>query len=117
MRKREFQGVKLGSLSEQMILRSNRSSKPLESAIRLFRKIATELLKYDNRQKSNAFFDAVDRTLNPRHFDFSKSYPNSFKKDLIVIRDRLDLDYESDRLVKDHKRFYQILSLAQNQQT
>jgi len=56
------------AISQQMILRFNRFSKPLEEALKFLRKIAAELLKYDHRLKSNEFFDAVDRALNPTNF-------------------------------------------------
>ena len=83
------------------------------------RKISTQIL--ENRQSKNRlelsrFFEAVDRALNAKYFDFVKYEGVKFQEDLKIVRDQFGMKYPLAELIEDHKEFVRILSLENNRQ-
>ena len=89
LRNHQFQGVDLGRLSNQMILRSARDVDIMSTALSRLREFAQEILKNKHRLQIDSYLRAVDNTLNPSKFDLHGSYPQNYGEDLKIVRDRL----------------------------
>ena len=119
-RNSHFSDVKLGILTKQMKLRSARNDVDIEEEyLKNVRKICSQILK--NRQSKNRlelsrFFEAVDRALNAKYFDFEKYEGVKFQEDLKIVRDQFGMQYPLAELIEDHKEFVRILSLENNRQ-
>jgi len=118
LRNRTFQGVMLGKLARSMTLRSARGNglDIMEVGLKTVKKICKEILKCDSRLETTTFFSSVDAALNPNKFDFSTYSADDFLDHLLTISSTLDLDYSRDNLSKDHKTFFNCLSLRANQE-
>ena len=115
---KRFKGVRLGKLNRSMALRSSRAGVDcMKVALASVKQICNEILNHDDRLQTSSFMTAVDTALNPNEIDFSEC---SYSEDLYVsslctICSTLGLVYPKSKLLQDHKRFLNLLSVEANQ--
>ena len=116
---KSFKDVSLGKLDQQMRVRSSRrdgAQNIVEEALKNVRRICKEILKLDHRLESTEYFKSVDAALNPNKFDFSSYSSDYFLPHLRVICDNLGLTFTDEMLRREHKYFFNLLSLETNQE-
>ena len=89
----------------------------MKVALATVKQICNEILNHDDRLQTSSFMTAVDTALNPNEIDFSEC---SYSEDLYVsslctICSTLCLVYPKSKLLQDHKRFLNLLSVEANQ--
>ena len=114
---KSFQGVRLGKLSPSMALRSSRDSVDcMEVALVTVKKLCNEILNHDDRLHTSSFMTAVDTALNPNKFDLSGYSKDLYMSSLYTVSSTLGLVSPKSKLLKDHKRFFNLLSVEANQE-
>ena len=100
-----------------MALRSSRDSVDcMEVALVTVKKLCNEILNHDDRLHTSSFMTAVDTALNPNKFDLSGYSKDLYMSSLCTVSSTLGLVYPKSKLLKDHKRFFNLLSVEANQE-
>ena len=93
-----------------MELRSTRNAVQIEKEyLENVQKICKQILQCrdsKNRLELTNFFEAVDRVLHARYFDFTQYNSENFREALKIVRDQFGLDYSMANLIKDHEESF-----------